>query len=131
MSRDYSIVANRAGGVLQVTLCGFWSASSLEAFAPDVDLAVRSLPCGAGRHRVLVDLTDWPVQSQAVFGAMLEYLRTAEPMPARLALVSGPGLARMQVRRALMSERMALFDTVAEGRAWLDETEGRLPPNED
>ncbi len=91
----------------------------LEDFARDVHEAASVLPCGLGRQRVIVDLTGFAIQSQSVFDAILEYLREAEPKPRRVAMLTGTGLARMQIRRSLDPAYMALFDTMIAARNWI------------
>ena len=119
MSKPFTIESEPARGLLRLTLGGFWTGETLLAFAAAVHDAASALPCGLGNQRVVVMLTGWPVQSQELFAALLAYLRDAEPKARRVALVTQPGLTRLQARRLLDPGYMAMFDREEDARAWV------------
>lgn len=119
MTRPYQIERYPARDLLVLRLFGFWDERTVAVFIADVNAAVASLPCGAGNHRVITDLTEFAVQSQAVSNLIVTYIRTAEPRAARAAWIGGQGLQFMQARRTVHGTGARLFSDIAEARRWI------------
>jgi len=120
MSAPFTIEIDRRRRLVRLTLVGFWEMSFVGQFVNAVDEAVPRLGCQPGEHDVLVDLSQFAIQTQQVFSACQSFVFHAPNPPRRLALVSGTGLARMQFKRVIDPARnQRIFDSVAEADAWL------------
>lgn len=124
-SKPFSIEANRFLRRITFVFKGFWSPDVLESFQAEARSAVRPWTWASGEHTVLIDVSDFPIQSQLVFTALSSMIDDDPSKPRRLALVSGSGLARMQFRRAQRRESVRLFDTRAVAEEWLNEPSER------
>ena len=70
------------------------------------------------RYRMIIDVSDCPIQSQQMIGEMGRHMATM-PRAYALAVVTGSSLARMQVRRLFTQSYVRITATVEEGRAWV------------
>lgn len=117
----YTFEPDRARGLLRIALSGFWSAETARDFAVDQQAAVASLGCANGEHVVLVDLSEFKIQSQEVVKLCKAFIEGANNSSRRLALVGGEGLARIQSKRVLGRDEMRMFDSVRDAERWLME----------
>jgi hypothetical protein len=115
----YRIEVDAGRNLVRLTLNGFWQIETVRAFATDEQAAVASLSCGKGEHLVLADLSHFTIQSQEVVSMCKAFIDGATNTAKRLALVAGPGLARIQYKRVMGRDHMQLFQTVAKAEAWL------------
>lgn len=67
---------------------------------------------------LLLDLRDFPIQSQDMLRAMGENM-VSMPKARAIAAVTGSSLARMQVRRLFTQTYARITATIEEGRAWV------------
>lgn len=117
----YTIDVDAKRNFLRLTLEGFWTIDTVRAFARDEQAAAARLSCAPGDHLVLADLSHFKIQSQEVVAMCKAFIDGATNASRRLALVAGPGLARIQYKRVMGREAMRMFPTVADAEAWLFE----------
>jgi hypothetical protein len=67
---------------------------------------------------LLLDLRDFPIQTQEMLRAMGEHM-VSMPKARAIAAVTGSSLARMQVRRLFTQAYARIAATIDEGRAWV------------
>ena len=118
-SGTYTIQSDPILGVLMISMRGFWDDRLADAYLTDVGDAAARLPCGAGRQRVIVDVSEFAVQAQPILAQIVGYVRDTEPRPARIAWVGGNSLQRLQLRRSVTEIGGEIFDSVDTARAWL------------
>jgi hypothetical protein len=123
----YTIEVDTRRHLLRLTLEGFWQMDTVRAFAADEQAAAARLTCGAGEHLVLADLSGFTIQSQEVVAMCKAFINGATNSSKRLALVAGPGLARIQYKRVMGRDHMRMFQTIAEAEAWLLEGAAAAP----
>ena len=115
----YEIAVDAPRQLVRVKLIGFWNVDTATAFARDQQDAVRRLCTKPGQHLLLADLTEFNLQSQAVVGVCQDLITKAAFRSRRLAVVAGDGLARIQIKRILLRDRMQAFSNIDEAMAWL------------
>jgi hypothetical protein len=115
--------------LVSAKLIGFWDIETAKAFAVDQQLAVRRVCNGPDQHLVLADLTDFNLQSQAVVVVCQDLITKSHFRSRRLAVVAGDGLARIQIKRILLRDRMQVFSSVDEAMAWLLADDADVGPN--
>lgn len=116
---SYRIGVDAANKLISLELIGFWSAATAAAFARDQQAAVRRICTRPHQHLVLADLSDFALQPQVVVGICREMIADARLPSRRLAVVGGEGLARIQIKRILVRDRMEVFSDRESATAWL------------
>jgi hypothetical protein len=116
---SYTIEADATNRLLTLSLVGFWSAEVAEAFARDQQIAARRLSVRPHQHLTLADLSRFSLQPQVVVGICRALIADAALPSRKLAVVAGEGLARIQIKRILVRERMEVFSDRASAMAWL------------
>jgi hypothetical protein len=115
----YDIGIQNHNNLVTIKMTGFWSIGTVKDFAHDMRIAVASLDCMPGDHLVLVDLSQFKVQAQAVIAAFQAFILSADPAARRIAFVRGEGLAHIQSKRVMVRDPMAMFDTRIDAMDWL------------
>ncbi len=115
----YDINIQSHNNLVIIKMTGFWSIETVQIFAQDMRAAVGSLDCMPGDHVVLVDLSDFKIQAQAVIAAFQSFIMTADPAARRIAFVRGDGLAYIQSKRVMVRNAMAMFATRIDALDWL------------
>lgn len=115
----YDIGIQNHNNLVTIRMTGFWSVGTVQDFAHDMRAAVGSLDCMPGDHLVLVDLSQFKIQAQAVIAAFQSFILTADPAARRIAFVRGEGLAHIQSKRVMVRDPMAMFDTRIDAMDWL------------
>lgn len=110
----YSIRIDSQQGVIDVALTGMMSVDEVADYVRDLRREIVAHRMRA--YAMVIDLTDCPIQSQDVIGAIGRHMAD---MPKALALVTGSSLARMQVRRLFTQPYARVVATRAEGWAWV------------
>lgn len=114
----YQITFHPRRRLIHVTFAGMLEVDEARRY-------VAELGDGFVRHRFrtgflfLIDCSRCAIHSQEVMAVFNEH-RATFPKPARVAVVVGDAMARMQVRRALAEPRTRIVETVAEAECWLN-----------
>ena len=121
---SYTIEVDVPNKLLLLELIGFWSAATATAFGRDVHAATRRIGVRPHQHLTLADLSRFSLQPQVVVGICRGLIVDARLPSRRLAVVAGEGLARIQIKRILVRERMEVFSDRRSAMTWLltDET---------
>ena len=119
MNSNFEIRTQSYRRLLRLKLLGFWSMDDFVALQTALESETAKVRVGGLPHLMLVDLTDFKIQTQAVLAACQELIGSGANPPEKLALVGGEGLARMQFRRAIVRENMAMFENSSDAEAWL------------
>jgi hypothetical protein len=116
---SYTIEIDAVRKLLRLQLIGFWTPEIAAAFVEAQQAAVRRISFQPHQHLVLADLSAFNLQSQVVVGICRDLIAKA-PLPSkRLAIVGGEGLARIQIKRILVRDRMEVFSNVSSAEDWL------------
>jgi hypothetical protein len=115
----YEIETDIPRKLVCVTLMGFWDVAIAQCFARDQQAAVRQVSSVPHQHLILADLSQFNLQSQAVVAVCQDLIVKSPLQSRRLAVVAGEGLARIQIKRILLRERMKAFSDTAAAMAWL------------
>lgn len=128
MEATFTITANAAQGLLQISMGGFFEAADIARFEAALLDGLGRLKTAPNQHRTLVDIRHMDIQTGeavAEFQRILTNPRTASPY---IAFVIAKSLASMQVRRAAASRTARYFDTLEAAEAWLLSTDlGTVP----
>lgn len=100
-------------------LSGFLSVQDVVDFERRKVAAARAMGLGGGEFDLLVDTVQCDIQPQDVIAAFQNMIANTPCRARRVALVHAASLARMQARRALNRDNVALVDTRAEALEWL------------
>ena len=119
MEGSYTIEVDEPNKLLLLELIGFWSAETAAAFARDQQVAVRRVSARPHVHLTLADLSRFSLQPQVVVGICRTLIAEAQIPSRRLAVVAGEGLARIQIKRILVRDRMQVFNDRAAANARL------------
>lgn len=120
LAEPFSLAMDEGAARLTVTVRGFWSAPQVAAFLGALGPAARAFRERHARYAVLVDATDFPVQSAEVgqaFHALLE--AGAARTRGRTAVLVTGSLNRFQATRVLAGPNIGVFLDREEADAWL------------
>ncbi len=113
---------------LKLKLSGLWDESVLVAFVREAaELRNRVERSGhrSDEGRILIDLTDYPVQPKAITDQIAALIPTFGDRAGRVAVVrSSSALQHLQVQRLLASEKVRMFASFDEALEWLSEPQG-------
>jgi len=113
----YQIETDRRRNLIAVTLGGMLSVGEVAAYIAELRERFRAERFTAG-YRILIDVDACCIQSQAMIEAMREHM-VRFPKASRIAMATGSSLARMQVKRLMTQPYARVFESRAEGLAWL------------
>ena len=117
----YSIAVDRERRIVCATMSGFFSEEEVAAFARDEQAAAASLGCPSGQFGLLIEGSGGLIQSQDVAAAFRALMADLPLKAGRIAMVTGSALLKLQLRRMITSDRAAVFDTMDEARAWIEQ----------
>lgn len=124
VSRNYAIDHDPGARFLRLKFIGLWDEAVLQAFVVEA-LALRTRVERAGhrddgRGRILIDLTDFPVQPKTMTDSIASLLPTFGRSAGRVAVVrSSSALQHLQIQRLLPPDKARSFLSAAEATAWL------------
>jgi hypothetical protein len=115
----FRLTGSRSAQMVRATLSGFWSDETAEAFEVELREQIALIGTAQREHLMLVDMTDFPIQSQSVYGHFRRMLDVGNA-PRLLAVIAGDGAGRMQARR-LLADRAgsSIHDCEARAMRWL------------
>ena len=118
----YSIRYDTRERVLHLQLEGFWTVATLARFAAELIARATTLKLRRIGYAVLSDSTRFAIQSPTVSQGFEQLMaRGAQAHDGPTAIVVASQLNKMQAERTLKGERVRVFLTEADARAWLAE----------
>ena len=123
MSANFSIQVDPLRDLVRIRMSGFFTLADIEDFLAERQRAHQSLRCGPNQHVTVNDVSGMKIQAQEIVAAFNAMLAAPEHRSRRLAFVTGPTLARLQLLRAAAGRYVRCFDDVASAEAWLLEAE--------
>ncbi|HEX8302048.1 hypothetical protein [Sphingomonas sp.] len=119
MAPSYEISIDPARGLLRIIVRGFLSLDDLVDILAAQKKAVVQLGLGPNEHIALCDFSSGALQSQDVIQLSRAALANPSFMARRVAFVITSALARLQLRRMLVRDDAAFFETIEDAEAWL------------
>lgn len=120
MKTAYEIASSADEALLVITFADvFWDYEIKTQFVADTVQAIMNLGCEFGRQRIIVDLRNAILQSQATIKSLQKFL--SDPMGGSVALIAETPLARMQTKRLQVREGVRMFPTYEAAEVWLNE----------
>jgi len=119
MTANFSVHTQADRGLLILELSGFFTVEEVAAFAAARDTALATLGTPPNRHVTLCDVSECKIQPQDIVETFRAMLIDPKVAAARLAIVTGSSLARMQVRRLVDRPNLAFFTARREAERWL------------
>lgn len=113
----YRVTVDPVRRLIRASLCGFFSSEEVAAFAVEEQAAARAL--GPGPFDLLIETAGGMTQAQDVVTAFQRLAETAEVKAARIAVACESSLLRLQLRRILTSDKVAIFEGLPDAEAWL------------
>lgn len=116
----FTVAIEPENRLLRIAVHGFWSEKVMREYVAELGRQTEALGHHGGCRRILVDMSDYPVQSQAIaegHARIIAYGRTE--MKAVTAVVMTSALSRLQARRIANLAGRELFDDEASAREWL------------
>lgn len=125
MKPSYNFDYDARRRLLKLTLSGMWDRATLTAFQREAAALLNRVE-NAGHTdlggRILIDLTDFAVQSQDIADDVSTLIPIYAIRAGRIAVIrSQSALQKMQMRRLLSSAKLSFVTSEAEGLAWLFE----------
>lgn len=116
----YTVLTDPSRNLLSIKVTGFWTEQIMAEYLVHLRKQSTALRTTGGCTRILVDMTDYPIQSQAIADGHQAALKFAsEAMGARAAIVMKGGLSRLQASRVAKSSGHRLFDDITSASQWL------------
>ena len=119
MDASYEITIEPERGLLRIVVGGFLSTEDLAGILAAKQAALVRLAMPPNTHLALCDFSACKLQSQDVVQMCRSAIADPRFMARRIVFVIGSSLARMQLRRMLVRDDAAFFETMAEAEAWL------------
>ena len=122
----YDFKYEKAGRLLRIVLEGVWEVTTLARFAAEMDNIAEStamiVPVDR-RGRILIDLSNFPVQRAEIIEALAHLLPTLGQRAGKVAVVkSKSALQNRQSKRLLGGHGVQFVESLDAGLAWLGET---------
>lgn len=95
----FQIVAEPSRCLIRIRIEGMLSIADVERFGLEERIAIEQMGDLREGYEVIVDLTDYQVQSQSSVDAFHALLSKKPVRPARLTIITPSALLRMQLRR--------------------------------
>ena len=120
MNDKFLIEADRAHGLVRITMSGLFTLGDVRAFYEARRRAHAELGLPRNEHLTLNDVRELKILPQETLAAFCDMLADPDYHSRRLAFVVGPTLVRGQVVRALDGRTNArCFGDAEEAEAWL------------
>lgn len=120
MKDKFSIQADRALGLVRITMSGLFTLDDVSAFYEARRKAHGQLGLPKNAHLTLNDVRELKILPQETLAAFCDMLADPDYHSRKLAFVVGPTLVRGQIMRALGGRGNAhCFNHVEEAEAWL------------
>lgn len=117
----YNINIDQSAKLVSVKLGGMMTVDEVHRYIADLAHEFLRARLRAG-YLMMIDTTEATLQRQEVVDALKRQI-IQFPKARRIAMVNGSSLARMQIKRVMTQPYALVFDTEAEGMAWLMSSE--------
>ena len=116
----YTIDVLNERPLLRITMRGFWTMETFNAYVRDCGAAIQKLVAGHGRFDMLSDCNGFPVQGPDVSAGFERLKEMGSPAPQnRIAIVSSSALSRMQAERLMGGPHSRIFASEIAALEWL------------
>lgn len=106
--------------MMRIEVHGFWTLDTMRAYVAELGGKARALREAGGCHRILVDMSDYPIQSQAIAEAHASIINHGKTeLGAVTAVVMKSALSKLQAKRMAKLAGHELFDDEPAAREWL------------
>lgn len=112
----FEIKWEAVSSTLFIRLSGFWSEATFSDYVCELTKATDAI---SGWYMVLIDASNYEVQSQATVTGHETISAAHQAKVTRTAVFGGGAILRMQAKRSTNTATSRLFSTEAEARAWL------------
>ncbi|MEG3089208.1 hypothetical protein [Sphingomonas sp. PB4P5] len=110
--------------LLHIVMQGFWNDDTMARYSEIVVQKSSELRRAEGCKRILINMSDFPIQSKKIAEGHAAFLRTVRDRgEARVALVMQSALSKLQAARVASDTGHSTFADEAEALAWLMEDE--------
>lgn len=113
----HSVSVDPVRRLVRANLSGFFTPEEVVTFAAAEQAAARAL--GPGPFDLLVETPGGVTQAQDVAAAFRTLAETAEVKATRIAVACESSLLRLQLRRILTGDRVAIFENRHDAECWL------------
>ena len=118
----FELCRSRSRYILKARLLGFWTEADARRYASEIETAISNVRATGRPIKVIVDRTEFLVQTAEVLGTIQNAVRRNLQSGDRLAIVCPSALIKRQVDRLPLPPEGRVFATMADGWAWLTET---------
>lgn len=116
----YEINTDPAQKLLMIKVRGFWTGNTMATYRSEVGQQASTLRQAGGCKRILVDMSNYPIQSRAIADGHAAALRFArETLGARAAIVMTSALSKLQATRVATSSGHRIFSDSVTAMSWL------------
>ncbi len=116
----YTVTIEPEHHLMRIEVVGFWSVSIIPDYVAELTRQIGALESSGGCQRILVDMTNYPIQAQAIAKAharIIDYGRN--DLKASTAVVMTSALSKLQAKRMANLAGHELFDNEESAREWL------------
>lgn len=116
----YQVTIEPQHRLMCIRVDGFWTAAVMGDYLAELRRNVDALAAHGGCARILVDMSEYPIQSQPIAQGHARIIQHGKTeMKARTAVVMTSALSRLQAIRVARLAGHELFDDEASARRWL------------
>lgn len=116
----FEVTADHQSRMLRIVLRGFWSDADMARYNVEVGRTMAELRNTGGCRTILIDMVDFPIQTQAIAEAHAAKLRVVkQTTDIRVALIMPSALSRIQAARVASDTGHRTFASEGEAMAWL------------
>lgn len=116
----FELTADHQLRMLRIVLRGFWTEADMARYDFEVGRSMAELRNSGGCRSILIDMVDFPIQTQAIAEAHAAKLRMVkQTTDIRVALIMPSALSRIQAARVASDTGHKTFGTEGEAMAWL------------
>jgi hypothetical protein len=108
-----------ARGLIRMKLGGHFTIADVQRLEADRRAALRELGCRVNQHLTLCDVSACQLSAPDVVIELQKVIGNPLTRSRKCAMVVRGALARLQARRAVQRDDVAMFDTAVEAEAWL------------
>lgn len=116
----FTVTIEPAHQLMRIEVRGFWTPDTMRAYVGELGTKAGALGLSGGCRRILVDMSDYPIQAQAIAEAHVRIIGHGKTeMGAITAVVMTSALSKLQAKRMAKLAGHELFDDEPAAREWL------------
>jgi hypothetical protein len=116
----YTVTIEPSHHLMRIRVEGFWAAEVMAAYVAELGRQTEALRKTGGCGRILVDMSDYPIQSRAIADGHARIIAHGQrTMNARTAIIMTSALSRLQAMRVAHLAGHELFDDETSAMRWL------------